>query len=110
MIRIEVKPLSVNEAWKGRRFKTDEYKAYEHKIMYLLPKGFKMPEPPYQFIYRFGFSNPASDFDNPVKPITDILQKKYKFNDKLIYKAVIEKVIVEKGKEFIEIEIECFNP
>lgn len=30
---------------------------------------------------EFGFSNRASDLDNPVKPIMDILQKRYGFND-----------------------------
>ena len=29
---IEIKPLSVNTAWKGRRFKTDAYKAYEIEL------------------------------------------------------------------------------
>ena len=105
MIRIEAKPLSVNDAWKGRRFKTDEYKAFERKMMFLLPKSFQIPPPPYEVHYRFGFSNMASDFDNPIKNFTDVLQKKYKFNDKLIMKAVIEKTIVDKGKEFIEFEI-----
>jgi Holliday junction resolvase RusA-like endonuclease len=105
MVLIKVKPISVNEAWKGRRFKTDDYKAFERKMMYLLPKSFQLPPPPYEIHYKWGFSNSASDFDNPVKPMTDILQKKYKFNDKLIMKAVIEKTIVGKGQEFIEFEI-----
>ena len=26
---INIKPLSVNQCWKGRRFKTDKYKSYE---------------------------------------------------------------------------------
>ena len=105
MIEIKIKPLSVNAAWKGRRFKTDEYKAYEHKLMYVLPKSIVLPEHPYEIHYEFGFSNIASDWDNPCKPLQDILQKKYKFNDKLVYKAVVVKKIVPKGKEYFKVNI-----
>ncbi|WP_283687571.1 hypothetical protein [Dysgonomonas sp. Marseille-Q5470] len=46
-----------------------------------------------------------SDWDNPVKPTQDILSKKYRFNDKLIRKAIVETEIIKKGKEYIEFEI-----
>lgn len=104
MNRINVKPLSVNEAWKGRRFKTDKYKQYETRLLWLLPK-IKIPDPPFEIHFRFGFSSSMSDWDNPVKPTQDILSKKYGFNDKMIRRAVIETEIVAKGKEFIEFEI-----
>lgn len=52
---------------------------------------------------EFGFSNKASDLDNPVKPILDILQKKYGFNDRDIYELHIKKTIVPKGNEYITI-------
>lgn len=108
MIRIDCKTLSVNEAWKGVRYKTDKYKAYEHKLMYLLPKSFKLPEPPYEIEFEFGFSNSASDWDNPLKNLQDILSKKYKFNDKLILKGSATKVIVPKGQEYFKFEIKTF--
>ena len=78
-IHLDVKPLSVNDAWQGKRFKTDKYKSYEQALLWLLPKG-KLPEPPYSIDYEFGFSNKLADFDNPCKPLGDILQKKYGFN------------------------------
>jgi len=43
MITVKIKPLSANEAWKGRRFKTDEYKTYEHSLHYLLPRKIELP-------------------------------------------------------------------
>jgi len=43
---INIKPLSVNDCWQGRRFKTKEYKAYE-KEMKLMIKKQKMPVAPY---------------------------------------------------------------
>lgn len=104
MIRIDIKPLSVNEAWKGRRFKTDAYKIYQNTLFWLLPK-IKVPDPPFEIHFKFGFSNSLSDWDNPVKPTQDILSKKYGFNDKLIRKAIVETEIVKKGEEYIEFEL-----
>lgn len=104
MVHIDVKPLSVNEAWQGRRFKTDKYEQYRNTLLWLLPK-MKMPEPPLEIHFRFGFSNSLCDWDNPVKPTQDILCEKYNFDDKMIRRAVVETEIVKKGKEFIEFEI-----
>ncbi len=103
-MRINIKPLSVNQAWQGKRFKTKAYKQYEKDVQLLLgkmdiPEGFLMIE------MTFGFSNSASDWDNPIKPFQDILQKKYGFNDNRIKRAIIDVVKVKKGCEFIEFEI-----
>lgn len=102
--RIPVEPLSVNAVWKGRRFKTDAYRDYEILCNSILPP-IKIGKPPYKVSYVFGMSNKLSDFDNPVKPITDILQKRYGFNDRDIMEANIKKVLTKKGEEFIEFEI-----
>jgi Endodeoxyribonuclease RusA. len=108
MIHIDIKPMSVNDAWKGRRFRTDEYKRYQNSLLWLLPK-IKLPPPPYELHFKFGFSSSASDWDNPIKPTQDILSKKYGFNDKLIRKATVETEIVPKGKEYIEFEIKTLK-
>ncbi len=105
MRRIDIKPLSVNDAWKGRRFKTVEYTAYEKELYYLLPRELKIPEGKLKLKIKWGFSSKGSDYDNPIKPFTDVLQKKYGFNDNRIYKASQEKIDVEKGKEFIEFKL-----
>ena len=106
MRRIDIKPLTVNKAWRGgRRFKTDEYKSYEKELMYLLPKDLKIPEDKIKVKIKWGFSSKGSDIDNPTKPLLDILQKKYGFNDNRIYKLSLEKINVEKGEEFIEFEL-----
>ena len=81
MQKINIKPLSVNEAWKGKRFKTIKYSRYE-KELYLLLKALKLPSAPYKVVLKFGFSSKLSDIDNPIKMTLDILQKKYKFNDR----------------------------
>ncbi len=74
-IQIHTKPLSVNEAWQGKRFKTKKYKAYEKELMLLLPNKYEIPEGDLQVRYEFGL-NIMADWDNPVKPLQDILQKK----------------------------------
>jgi Holliday junction resolvase RusA-like endonuclease len=107
-VRMNVKPLSVNDCWRGQRFKTDAYKSYEKELLFTLPSG-KMPEPPYRISFEFGLSNVQSDYDNPVKPLQDILQKKYGFNDVHIQEAVIKKIKVEKGKEYFVFNIESVN-
>ena len=103
-MRVDIKPLSVNECWQGKRFKTPKYKSYERELMYSLP-AFKLPPPPYHLILKFGFSSKLSDWDNPVKPFQDVLQKYYKFDDRDIFKGTVEKEIVSKGSEYIEFEI-----
>ena len=97
---IHIKPLSVNAAWQGRRYKTDTYKGYERAMLLLLPRR-KIPEGKLKLIVDVGLSSKAADVDNILKPFVDILQKKYKFNDKHIYKILIEKTDVKKGYEYI---------
>lgn len=101
----QIKPMSVNEAWQGKRFKTDKYKMYEMAVGYSLPKA-KLPAPPYSIYFEFGVSNELSDWDNPIKPLQDILQKKYEFNDKEIMEARVRKIKVEKGKEYFKVKID----
>lgn len=99
---IEVKPLSVNKVWQGRRFKTQDYKNYEELLMGLLPDDVEVPEGKLELHLNWGFSSSASDWDNPIKPFQDILQKKYDFNDNRVFRAIVEKEIVPKGEEYIE--------
>lgn len=100
-ILLNIKPLSVNKAWCGKRFKTPEYHAYEKLMRSMLPKckisNFT------QLKITYGFSNMASDIDNPTKLVLDILQKQYGVNDRDIIYLVLHKIKVKKGEEFIEI-------
>ena len=103
-MKIDIKPLSVNQAWQGRKFKTKAYKAFEKEMLILLPKLKKPITTPIKISLVFGFSNKLSDIDNPIKMVLDILQKKYKFNDRDIYELNIKKEITKKGNEFIKID------
>lgn len=105
MIKIKIKPLSVNNAWQGKRFKTPAYKQYEKDLTFILPQK-KIPKGKLYFKFEVGFSNKNSDIDNFLKPVIDIMQKKWGFNDRQIYKLDVEKKIVKKGEEYIIFKIE----
>jgi Holliday junction resolvase RusA-like endonuclease len=96
---IAIKPLSVNKAWQGRRFKTKEYKVYETELSALLPR-LNVPNGKIRIDVTFHFKNSLSDIDNPLKPFLDILQKKYGFNDRDIYELNVKKNVGEDGIEF----------
>jgi Holliday junction resolvase RusA-like endonuclease len=105
MIELPMKPLSVNQCWQGKRFKTPKYKAYELEMILRLPSLNINTNVPLSIDMTFGFSNSLCDVDNPVKPVLDILQKKYMINDKNIVALNLSKEIVKKGNEFIKIKI-----
>ena len=104
MQKINVKPLSINEAFKGRRFKTPEYLVYEREVLLSL-KFIKLRPGPYGLFIELGLSNKGADIDNPIKLISDILQKKFGFNDKDIYELYVKKKIVKKGEEYFYFSI-----
>ena len=65
-----------------------------------------VPDVPLKVSYVWGFSNMASDVDNSAKLMTDILQKRFGFNDKNIMEMNLKKEKTAKGEEFIKIKIE----
>lgn len=104
--KIDIKPLSVNEAWKGKRFKTDLYNDFIQKIHYLLPKQIDITDPKnIKLAIEFGFSSKLSDIDNCCKSFIDCLVKKYKVDDRHIYELHVFKAIVKKGEEYIKFRI-----
>lgn len=107
MNRIDIKPLTVNKCWQGKRYKTDKYASYEKELLLRL-KPLRLPEPPYSLQITFGVSSKLADIDNPLKPFIDVLQKKYGFNDKDIFELRVTKKIVKEKEEFIEFEINSF--
>ena len=105
MHQINIKPLSLNKAYSGRRFKSKELEMYKKELSYLLPKKSKLTgELSVKIV--FGFSSKGSDIDNCVKCFLDALSENYGFNDNRVYKLEVEKVDVVKGQEYICFEIE----
>lgn len=103
---INLKPLSVNEAFKGQKFKTDTYSLFIRNCLLLLPKTMLIPdESNIKLAIEFGFSSKASDIDNCLKTFIDCLVKKYKVDDRFIYEMHVFKSIVKKGEEYIKFKI-----
>ena len=85
MIKISIKPLSVNEAFQGRRFKTPKYNAFQKELLLKLPKIKLDLTGSLKISITYGFSSSLSDIDNPTKMFLDCLVKKYGFDDRQIY-------------------------
>lgn len=107
---IKVKPLSINKAFQGRRFKTPEYKAYEEEVLYYLKQKKLNKVSGYVSVkYDFCIKNyKASDVGNMEKLLSDIIVKAGLIDDdRFIKKLVLEKFQSnEETGEFINIFIE----
>lgn len=109
-VTVNIKPLSVNQCWQGRRFKTVTYKQYEKDLLGLLPENVRIPNSGHITLsIEFGISSPASDIDNGIKPFVDILQKKYEFNDNRIYLLLVHKQKVSRGDEYIMFKVSQYK-
>lgn len=106
--KLDIKPLSVNEAWKGRRYKTDKYTAFQEEMLWILPNDLKLPKAPYYLSLTFGFSSSLSDIDNPIKMTLDSLQERYGFNDRDVKQLMVTKELTPKGQEYIEFELTSY--
>lgn len=103
---IYIKPLSVNEAFKGRKFKTDKYDTFIRNCLLILPKTISIPDKTnIRLAIEFGFSSKASDVDNCLKTFIDCLVKKYGVDDRFIYELHVFKAIVKKSEEYIKFKI-----
>lgn len=101
---LKIKPLSVNKAWQGRRFKTKLYKTWQQQVAAICRKE-QAPKGKLLLKFKFGFSSKEADLDNVLKTTIDQLQKRKSFDDKMIYRIEVDKEIVPKGEEFIYYEL-----
>ena len=60
MNKIQVKPMSVNLVFQGRRFRVKAYDDYELLVRSLLPK-ITLPDAPYEVFINYGFSSKAAE-------------------------------------------------
>ena len=97
-IQDHLKPLSVNQAWQGRRFKTTAYKNYEKAVLMMLPH-YEIPEGELGIRIEAGLSK-RGDLDNVCKPILDILTKRYGCDDKRFIEINLRKKIIKKGEGY----------
>lgn len=73
-LTLHVKPLSVNEAWRGRHYPTAAKTAFETRLRWSLPKVAVVGRPYYRVRYEFHLKNFAlTDWDNLPKITQDCL-------------------------------------
>lgn len=106
--KVSIKPLSVNKAWQGRKFKTKDYKEYEKEFLKLLGNN-KCINDFVEINYNIYIKNyKMSDVGNFEKPLSDIIVKSGIIkDDRFIKKITMEKF--QSEKEFIEIIIEKYG-
>lgn len=104
--KLDIRPLSVNECFQGRRFRTKKYDEFISKCLFLLPNKIEIPnEKNIKIAIQFGFSSKLSDIDNCCKSFLDCIVKKYKVDDRYIFEMHVFKEIVKKGEEYIRFKI-----
>ena len=104
-IYLQIKPLSVNAAFQGRRFKTKQCNQYCRDLCMILPKNQKIAG--YIDVHlKFYLTNAKmTDGDNLVKVLMDcVVQQGIIEDDRKILKYTIEKYKADIDK--IEINIE----
>lgn len=104
------KPLSINAAYYRNKKKTVAYRAYEDAWQLtlsglIIPEDIEIKDMLFRIDYVWGFSNNASDVDNPIKTTTDIMQNWWKFNDKQVRVVKATKTLVPKTCDFAEVKI-----
>lgn len=116
MIELRIKPLSVNRAYAAVRVggraslaKTSEYKQYTKDLPLLLPSHLQLPPGKLVFIIKFYFATAASDIDNCIKSMQDLICDYYGVNDNQIYLLLVEKHTGHKGNERIEFEFLAYD-
>lgn len=103
-MKIEIKPISVNRCWQGRRYKTKEYAEWRREFGYLIPAR----SPKLRFNESlaldvvFGLKYPKkADLDNFIKPFLDAcVENGIIQDDRLVYEIIAKKVKTD-GKEYI---------
>lgn len=113
-IKVMVKPLSMNEARKGRQYKTDKCNDFEERfgsLLLLAPKPDIPEEGDLEIHFEWGMSNfKRSDYDNPIKVAQDVICKWLNIDDNRFIGGSQIKVRVKKGCEYIKFRIKEHNP
>ena len=88
-------------------FKSADYLQYQNDIRdQLIGSDWPFGSGQVSFNIIAGLSNRGADLDNVIKPILDTYQGVYEdFNDNKVYNIKLEKRIVKRGGEFLDIRI-----
>lgn len=105
-LTVHAKPLSVNDATRGRHFPTAEKRDFETRMRWSLPKVAVVGKPYYRIGFDFHLVNfHLTDYDKCIKVIQDCLVKRgILTDDRLIVDARIRKF--QAREDFIVITVE----
>lgn len=105
-LTLHVKPLSVNDATRGRHYPTAAKREYEQRLRLSLPAVAVVGEPYYRVTYDFHLVNFAlTDWDNCVKVTQDCLVKRGILkDDRLIIDARVRKWPAKKDRIVVSIQ------
>lgn len=104
-LKIDIKPISINYAFQGRRFKTKKCKEYEASLWYRLPKKPMITGDVEVFFDFFLVNYKKTDISNLVKVTEDIIvKKKYIEDDRKIVKMHLSKKKSDKDMMTITIK------
>lgn len=96
IIEIPLKPISVNAAFQGKRYKTDECKRFDRDCQLVLMRYRGKIErfERYEVIYNLYLKNAAlTDWDNCIKILQDnLVTAGLISDDRKIYRATINKI------------------
>lgn len=107
MYEIPIQPLSQNQAWAGKRWKSQDYKTYEAALQiyfhkFTLPK-LKKKERFYLYL-EFGATY-RQDCSNGIKLFEDCLCKFLGVDDRDVMAIFTRKIITKKVDSFIRFNI-----
>lgn len=95
--------------WLGRKTDSEEYRRWNKQAIRLLPEVW-IPDGPLSIYISVFYKSKLSDLDNAFKPFLDLLQKRYRFDDRRVFHIRARKLLVDtKEQERIEFCIEEYN-
>lgn len=106
--KFNFKPLSANKMFYRGKQLTREYREYRENIYEDIPNRNKWPfheEDPLYFEVYVGLSSKLADVDNCIKPLLDTFQYMFEFNDKYVFAVYIQKELVKRGEEYIDVTV-----
>ena len=110
--RFNFKPLSANDMfYRAKQLKTG-YREWRVAVYEDIDRGYKWPfakEAHLTFNVMVGLSSKLADVDNCIKPLLDTFQYLFDFNDRFVFKVIIEKEYVKKGQEYFDVTVEEYK-
>jgi len=110
MMKFEFKPISVNDAYTGKRHSTAAKKIFMHNMARALREVEIDCKPPFKMSWVF-YISARSDLDNCLKIAQDCLFEHFKnthtkIDDNMVHKIEAEKVVCKKWEECFYVEID----